>query len=175
MRRSVGKFKPKQRRLSMANPVKPIPDGYHSITPSLTCKDAAKAIEFYKKALGAQELMRMAGPDGKIGHAELKIGDSHIFVNDEYPHMGSTAPTSTSGYYLFLYVEDVDTVFNRAVGLGAKVTMPVADMFWGDRYGKVTDPFGYQWGIATHTEDVSSQEMDRRSKEFAKKMAAGQS
>lgn len=159
----------------MPNPVKPIPDGFHSITPSLTCKEAAKAIEFYKKAFGAQELMRMPTPDGKVGHADLKIGDSHIFVNDEFPQMGATAPASPSGYYICLYVEDVDAVFKRALGHGAKVAMPVTDMFWGDRFGKLIDPFGYQWGIATHKEDVSAEEMDRRGKEYAKKMAAGQS
>ena len=159
----------------MAKNVKPIPDGFHTITLSLTCKDAAKAIEFYRKAFGAQERTRMAAPDGKIGHAELKIGDSHLFVNDEFPQMGATAPTSPTGHYFCLYVEDVDTVFNRAVAAGAKSAMPVADMFWGDRFGKLIDPFGYQWGIATHKEDVAPEEMDRRSKEFAKKMAAGQS
>jgi len=159
----------------MAKSLKPIPDGYHSITPSLICRDAAKAIEFYKKAFGAQEIFRMPAPGGKIGHAELQIGDSKIFVNDEFPQQGATAPTSTTGFYLFLYVKDVDAVFNGALKLGAKLSMPVTDMFWGDRYGKVIDPSGYQWGIATHTEDVSPEEMDRRSKEFAKKMAAGQS
>ncbi len=172
---SVGKSNSKWRPV-IANNVKPIPDGYHSITPSLTCKGAAKAIEFYKKAFGAQERMSMPTPDGKIIHAELKIGDSHIFVNDEFPQMGAIAPTSPSGFDIFfLYVEDVDATFNSAVATGATVTMPVMDMFWGDRYGKLTDPFGYQWGIATHQEDVTPEEMDRRGKEFAKKMAAGQS
>lgn len=158
----------------MPNTVKPVPEGFHSITPSLVCKDAARAIEFYKKAFGAQERMRMPTPDGKIGHAELKIGDSIIFLSDEFPQMGALAPTSPSGCGLNLYVPEVDAVFNRAISAGATATMPVADMFWGDRYGKLNDPFGYQWGIATHIEDVAPEEMDRRSKEFAKKMAAGQ-
>ena len=160
----------------MPNAVKPIPEGYHSISPSLTCKDAARAIEYYKNVFGAKELMRMPSPDGKISHAELKIGDSIIFVNDEFPQMGATAPTAAGGspIYLFLYVPDVDAVFNRAVAAGARVAMPVADMFWGDRYGKLTDPFGHLWGIATHTEDVAPEEIGRRAESFFKK-AAGQS
>lgn len=155
----------------MANPVKPIPAGYHTITPSLTCKKAAQAIEFYKKAFGAKEKFRMEGPGGSIGHAELTIGDSHIMVNDEIPGM-ATAPSGGGGHYLFLYVEDCDKVFNNAVAAGAKVTMPLANQFWGDRFGKVTDPFGYNWGIATHVEDVSPEEMERRAKEWQAKAAA---
>jgi PhnB protein len=158
----------------MSNPVKPIPDGYHSITPSLICKNAAKAIEFYKKAFGAQEHMRMPTPDGKIVHAELKIGDSIIFVSDEFPSMGANPPKA-GGSSVFLYVKDADAVFKSAVTAGASPDMPLQNQFWGDRYGKVSDPFGHQWGIATHVEDVSPEEIDRRSKEFAKKMAAGQS
>jgi PhnB protein len=159
----------------MPNSAKPIPEGYHSITASLVCKDAARAIEYYKKVFGAQEKMRMPTPDGKIGHAELKIGDSNIFVSDEFPQMGAVAPTGPGSIYLFLYVPDADAVFKGAVSAGARVDMPLVDQFWGDRYGKVTDPFGHQWGIATHTEDVSPEEMDRRSSEFARKMAAGKS
>jgi len=158
----------------MANPVKPIPEGYHTITPSLICKNAAQAIDFYKRAFGAEERMRMTGPDGKIGHAEMKIGDSIFFVTDEFPQMGSSAPSSMGAFYLFLYVQDADAVFNRAVAAGAKVTMPLVDQFWGDRMGKVSDPYGYEWGIATHKEDVSPEEMDRRSKAFMQKMAAAQ-
>jgi len=156
----------------MANPVKPVPEGYHTITPSLVCKNAAQAIEFYKKAFGAQERMRMTGPGGSIGHAELKIGDSYFFVSDEFPQMGAKAPTEMGAFYLFLYVDDVDAVFNRALAAGAQVAMPVQDQFWGDRFGKVADPFGYQWGIATHKEDVAPDEMERRSKAFMQKMAA---
>ena len=160
----------------MAAAVKPIPDGYHSITPSLTCRDATRAIEFYKSALGAKELNRMASPDGKVGHAELKIGDSVFFVSDEFPGM-SVAPSASTpnlGSYLYVYVNDADAVFNRAVAAGARAAMPLTNMFWGDRYGKITDPFGHQWGIATHVEDVAPEEMERRSAAFMAK-AAGQS
>jgi PhnB protein len=157
----------------MADPVKPIPDGYHSITPSLTCRDAAAAIEFYKKAFGAKEIHRMPSPDGKISHAELKIGDSTIMVNDEFPGMAMAPPTSgIPSNYLFLYVTDVDATFKRSVEAGAKSTMPVQDMFWGDRYGKITDPAGHHWGIATHVEDVTPEEMQRRGAEFMAKAAA---
>lgn len=156
----------------MAAKVKPVPDGFHSITPGLVCKDAGRAIEFYQKAFGAKVRMRMPTPDGKEGHAELLIGDSILFVSDEFPQMGAVAPTGPQGSSLFVYVEDVDAVFNRAVAAGARVDMPVTDQFWGDRYGKLTDPFGHHWGLATHTEDVSPEEMDRRGREFAKKMAA---
>lgn len=159
----------------MTNPVKPIPEGYHTITPSLVCRNAAKAIEFYKQVFGAQEQMRMPGPGGKIMHCELKIGDSMLFLSDEFPEMGAVAPESSGGRssYLFLYVEDVDAVLNRAVTVGARVEMPVMDMFWGDRYGKITDPFGHQWGVATHKEDVTPEELKRRSEAFSAK-AAGQ-
>lgn len=152
--------------------VRPIPEGYHSITPSLTCRDAAKAIDFYKKVFGASEIMRMPGPSGKIGHAELRIGDSVFFVNDPFPGM-SAAPESGGApvIYLFLYTADVDSVFNRAVQAGCRVDMPLADMFWGDRFGKITDPFGHQWGLATHVEDVAPEEMKRRAEEWTKKMA----
>ena len=164
----------------MPTNVRPIPEGYHSISPSLTCKDAARAIDFYKSVFGATEIMRMPGPGGIVMHAELRIGDSIIFVNDEIPGM-ATAPTpdSPNSFYLFLYTEDVDSVFNRAVAAGSHVDMPVSDMFWGDRYGKVTDPFGHRWGVATHVEDVSPEDMGRRSAEWtanmAKAAAAGQS
>ncbi len=159
----------------MANPVKAIPDGYHSITPSLTCRNTAQAIEFYKKAFGAQELARMTSPDGKISHAELKIGDSILMLNDEFTSM-TAAPASDTppSIYLFLYVPDVDKVFNAAVQAGARVEMPVQDMFWGDRYGKFTDPAGHQWGVGTHVEDVSPEETKKRAAAFFAK-AAGQS
>ena len=162
----------------MPNPVRPIPEGYHSITPQITCRDAARAIDFYKEVFGATEVARSASPDGKIMHAELKIGDSRIMLNDEFPGMCSApAPTATHSSYLFLYLEDVDSVYNRAVSAGSRVDMPLDNMFWGDRYGKITDPFGHQWGVATHVEDVSFEEMERRSKEMFAKMAkaAGQS
>ena len=153
---------------------KPVPEGFHSVTPSLTVRNAAQAIEFYKKALGAQEISRMAMPDGKIGHAELKIGDSIIFLSDEMPGMGmAKSPQSLGGCtgVLNLYVPDVDKAFDQAIAAGAKTTMPVADMFWGDRYGTFMDPFGFAWGIATHVEDVSPAEMDKRAKEAFAAMA----
>jgi len=153
---------------------KPVPEGFHTVTPSLTVRNAAQAIEFYKKALGAEELVRMAMPDGKIGHAELKIGDSIIFLSDEMPGMGfSKSPQTLGGCtgVLNLYVPDVDATFERAVTAGAKTTMPVADMFWGDRYGTFLDPFGFAWGIGTHVEDVSPAEMDKRAKEAFAAMA----
>lgn len=161
----------------MPSTVRPIPEGYHSISPQLTCRDAARAIDFYKKVFGATEIMRSASPGGKIMHAELQIGDSRIMVNDEFPGMSvapnPSAPQSSS---LFVYTEDVDAVYNRAVQAGAHVEMKLDNMFWGDRYGKFTDPFGHQWGVATHVEDVSPQEMQRRSEEMYKQMAkaAGQ-
>ena len=152
-------------------PVRPIPEGYHTLTPAITCKNAAQAIEFYKKALGATEIARMAGPGGSVGHAELKIGDSRFFVSDEFPGM-SAAPAAGAlpAAYLFLYVEDVDAVFNRAVAAGCQASMPVIDMFWGDRYGKLTDPYGHSWGVATHVEDVAPAEMERRGAEWMAKM-----
>jgi PhnB protein len=152
----------------------PIPKGFHTVTPSLIVRDAAKAIEFYKKALGAEELMRMTGPDGKIGHAELKIGDSIIFLSDEFPNMGVARSPQTLGGCtgtLNLYVPDVDTTFQKAVSAGGKTAMPVADMFWGDRYGTFIDPFGHHWGLGTHKEDLTPQEIDQRAKEFYASMA----
>ncbi|HSU59605.1 MAG TPA: VOC family protein [Bryobacteraceae bacterium] len=144
--------------------VNAIPPGYHTVTPYLVLNDASRAIEFYKQAFGAQELARMGAPDGKIGHAEIKIGDSIIMVSDEM--MGNRSPQSLGGsaVSLFLYVDDVDSVFNRAVKAGAKSDMPPSDMFWGDRYGKLTDPFGHLWGLATHVEDVAPEEMEKRAK-----------
>jgi PhnB protein len=155
----------------MAHNVRAIPEGYHTISPSLTCKDAARAIDFYKKAFNAQEIMRMPSPDGKISHAELRIGDSVIFLNDEMgPMAGNTS--GTPRIYLFLYVEDADTTFNNALKAGAKVEMPLENQFWGDRFGKLTDPFGHQWGVATHVEDLTPEEIDKRATAFFAKMAA---
>jgi PhnB protein len=141
--------------------VKPIPDGYHSITPFLTVRDAARAIEFYKQAFGAEERGVMKGPDGKVMHAELKIGNSIIMLSDEFPEYGALSPQSIggTGMGLHIYVEGVDAAFDRAVKAGAKVEMPVMDQFWGDRYGKLSDPFGHKWSIATHTKDLSMDEM----------------
>jgi len=147
-------------------PAKPIPEGYHSVTPYLIIRNAAEAIEFYKKAFGAIELFRFPAPGGKIGHAEIKIGDSPIMLADEYPDMGYKGPQSLNGspVSLMIYIEDVDTVFNRAIDAGATVKEAVQDKFYGDRSGTLTDPFGYVWHIATHKEDVSSDEMERRAK-----------
>jgi PhnB protein len=152
----------------------PVPKGFHTVTPSLIVRGAAEAIEFYKKALGAEELMRMTGPDGKIGHAELKIGDSVIFISDEFPNMGvARSPQSLGGCTgtLNLYVPDVDATFKQAVSAGGKTTMPVADMFWGDRYGTFSDPFGHHWGLGTHKEDLTAEEVEERAKAFYASMA----
>ncbi len=157
---------------------RPIPEGYHTITPQLTCRDAARAIDFYKKIFGAKEIVRAAGSDGKIMHAELQIGDSRIMLNDEFPGMAvAPNPSAPHSCSLFVYTEDVDSLFKRAVDSGCRVDMPLDNMFWGDRYGKFTDPFGHQWAVATHVEGVAPQEMQRRMEEAMKQMpkAAGKS
>ena len=143
---------------------KPVPEGYHTATPYLIIKDAAKAIEFYKKAFGAKEMMRMSQPDGRIGHAEIKIGDSPIMLADEFPEMGARSPQSLGGspVSILLYVEDVDAFAKQAVTAGTKVVRPVKDQFYGDRSGSFEDPFGHQWHIATHVEDVAPEEMHKR-------------
>ena len=148
----------------MSNPVKPIPDGYHSVTPYLSIKGAAAALEYYKKAFGAIELFRMDGPDGRIGHAEIKIGDSPIMLADEYPEMEFVSPQTLGGspVGLMIYVEDVDTVYARALTEGGQEVKPLQDQFYGDRSGTLKDPFGHVWTIATHKEDVSPEEIDRR-------------
>ncbi len=145
-------------------PVQPIPQGYHSVTPYLVVNDAARAIDFYRRAFGAKEIMHMNGPNGKIMHAELRIGDSMLMLADEMPGTGCRSPKSLGGSSvgIFLYVENVDAVFNQAVSAGAKTEMPLNDMFWGDRYGKLTDPFGHSWSLATHKEDVAPEEMKKR-------------
>jgi PhnB protein len=147
--------------------VKPIPEGYHTLTPYLAVDNAAQAIEFYKRAFGANERARMPGPDGKVAHAELEIGDSVLMLSDPFPHSTTKSPKELGGTTgsVFLYVEDVDAVFQQAVDAGATVTMAVEDMFWGDRFGSVTDPFGHAWSIATHKEDVPPEEMAERAKE----------
>ena len=148
-----------------------IPDGYHTITAHLTLDSAAQAIDWYKKALGAEEVSRAVGPDGMIMHADLRIGDSHIMMNDAM--MGSKGPKEVGGSpaSLWLYVEDCDGLFNRAVSAGAQVKMPMGDQFWGDRCGTLLDPYGYGWTIATHKEDVTGEEMQQRQAEFMKKFA----
>lgn len=151
--------------------VKPIPEGYHTATPYLIVKDAAQAIEFYKKAFGATELLRLADPNGKVGHAEIKIGDSPIMLADEFPEMNVRGPQSLGGspVSILLYVRDVDALANQAVAAGAKVLRPVKDQFYGDRSGTFTDPFGHVWTIATHKEDVSPEEMHQRFESFMKR------
>jgi uncharacterized glyoxalase superfamily protein PhnB len=149
----------------VAHAVKPVPAGFHTLTPHLIVRGAAQAIEFYKKAFGAEELTRMPSPDGRtVMHAELQIGDSILFLADEFPEMGARSPKALGGspVTIHLYVADVDAVFNRAIQAGATAQMPPTDMFWGDRYGKLTDPFGHVWSVATHTEDVPPEEMAKR-------------
>jgi uncharacterized glyoxalase superfamily protein PhnB len=143
--------------------VKPIPDGMHTVSPHLVCAGAAEAMDFYKKAFNAVELGRMAGPQGKLLHGAIRIGDSMVMLADEFPDWGSLGPKSLKGspVTIHLYVEDVDTFTARAVAAGAKITMPIQDMFWGDRYGKLEDPFGHQWSVSTHVRDVSPEEMQQ--------------
>jgi len=151
-----------------------VPEGYHTVTPCLTVKDAAESIEFYKRAFGAEEVMRVHGPDGKsLMHAEIKVGNSRIMLGDEMPEMRCLAPASVGGTTssLYVYFPDVDAAFRRAVAAGAKVLMPVTDMFWGDRFGQVEDPSGHRWGLATHVEDPSPEEMTRRQREFFASMS----
>lgn len=149
--------------------VKAKPDQFHSLTPHLIVKGARQAIDFYKKAFGAEEICTMKGPDGEnIIHGEIKIGDSILMLCDECPDMGARLPQSIGGspVSIHVYVDNVDQVFDRAVKAGAQVAMPVGDMFWGDRYGKLVDPFGHHWSIATHKEDLSPEEIEKRQKQF---------
>lgn len=151
----------------MTDKVKPIPDGFHTVTPHLVVKGASEAIDWYAKAYGAEEIERMPAPDGdRLMHAMIRIGDSFIMLMDEVPVCGLQGPKLLGGtsVTINLYVEDVDAVFEQAVAAGAEVAMPVADMFWGDRYGKLTDPFGHSWSIATHIRDVSPEEMAEAAK-----------
>ena len=152
----------------MANKAQAIPKGYHTVTPSLFVVGAAKAIEFYKKALGAQELMRFPGPDGAIMHAEIKIGDSIIMLADEMPEQGGRGPKSIGGtpVSFFVYRENVDTEWKRAVDAGAKVLVPLADQFWGDRTGCLEDPFGHQWWLAQHLQDLTPEEIQKNAEAF---------
>jgi PhnB protein len=147
--------------------VKPVPDDYPRVTPSLAIDGAARAIDFYRQVFGATERMRMDDPSGKVGHAELQIGDSVVMLSDEYPEMGVVGPKSVGGspVTLMVYVEDVDATFGRAVGAGAKSIRPVENQFYGDRIGQFEDPFGHRWSVATHVEDISPQEMARRAAE----------
>jgi uncharacterized glyoxalase superfamily protein PhnB len=144
--------------------VKAKPDGYHTVTPHLIVRGGAKALEFYRTAFGAEETVRMPGPDGRLLHAEMRIGDSVVMLSDEFPEQGSKSPQSLGGCPggIFLYVDNVDAAFKRAVDAGCDVKMPPTDMFWGDRYAKLADPFGHAWAMATHVEDVPPEEMKRR-------------
>jgi PhnB protein len=153
---------------------KPIPEGYHTLSPYLAVDDAAQAIEYYKKAFGAKERMRMEAPGGKIGHAELEIGDSMVMLSDPFPQATTRPPKELGGTSasVFMYVEDVDAFVKKAVDQGATITMEVADQFWGDRFGSIQDPFGHSWAIATHVEDVPPEEMAERAKEAMASMAS---
>jgi PhnB protein len=156
----------------MTNKVKPVPEGYHTATPYLIFQDAAPAIDFYKKAFAATEIMRMNGPDGKVSHAEIKIGDSVIMLGSA-PGNDLATPQKLNGssVSIFLYLSDVNSTFEQAVSAGAKAVQPLADMFWGDRFGRLVDPFGHSWSLATHVEDVAPAEMGKRAQEAAAKMA----
>jgi PhnB protein len=159
----------------MAGKVNAIPSGYHTLTPYLVVNDASRAIEFYKQVFGAKETVRMGGPGGKVGHAELKIGDSMLMLSDEMPGSGNRSPQSLGGspVSVFMYVENVDSVFDQAVKAGAKADKPPEDMFWGDRFGHLTDPFGHLWAIATHIEDIAPEEMRKRAQAAMAQMAQG--
>ena len=166
-----------QRARPAAKKVAAIPAGYHTVTPYLVCRGAADAMAFYTKAFGAREVLRMPGPDGRVMHAEMRIGDSIIMLGDENPEQGATAPPTVGGtaVQIMLYVPSVDRTFAQATTAGATAEMPPTDMFWGDRYCKVADPFGHKWSIATHIEDVSPKEMGRRMQEaFAERPPAGE-
>jgi PhnB protein len=154
-----------------AQSVNPIPEGMHTVTPHLVCAGAAQAIDFYKKAFGATETSRMPGPGGKLIHASIRIGDSAVMLVDEMPEWGSLGPKALKGspVVIHLYVDDVDAFTARAAAAGAKVTMPVADMFWGDRYGQLEDPFGHRWSVATHVRDVSPADMQQAMQKMSQK------
>jgi PhnB protein len=153
-------------------PVQPIPTGFHTVTPYLVVRGAARALDFYTRVFGAQELVRMAEPGGKIGHAEIRIGDSPVMLADEYPDMGALSPESVGGtpVSLYVYVENVDSVFDRAIAAGATLERPVKDQFYGDRSGCFIDPFGHKWSVATHVEDVSPEEMHKRARQAMQAM-----
>jgi uncharacterized glyoxalase superfamily protein PhnB len=157
----------------MQQQVRPIPEGFHTVTPHLVCAGAAEAIEFYKKAFDAVELSRMPSPDGRIMHASLRIGDSPLMLADEFPNFASLGPLALKGtpVVIHLYVRDVDAVYAQAIAAGAKAIMPPTDTFWGDRYGQLSDPFGHRWSLATHTRDLTPEQMQE---EFKKMMAQQQ-
>jgi uncharacterized glyoxalase superfamily protein PhnB len=158
----------------MARKVNPIPQGYHTVTPSIVVRGAADALDFYRKAFNAEETLRMPGPGGKIMHAEFRIGDSVIMLGDESPEMGSRSPLSFGGspVSFFIYVENVDEAWQRAIKAGAKQVMPLADMFWGDRTGCVDDPFGHHWWLAQHVADLTPEEIQKGQERFFSQMHA---
>jgi PhnB protein len=153
---------------------KPIPEGYNNVAPYLAVEDAAQAIDYYTRAFGAKERTRMQGPDGKIAHAELELGDSVVMLSDPFPQFATRPPKELGGtsVSVFMYVEDVDAVVKQAVDAGATVTVEVADQFWGDRFGTITDPFGHVWGLATHVEDVPPEQMQERAREAMAAMSS---
>jgi PhnB protein len=171
MRKAKRKAKVSRKAPAKKARVQPIPAGYREVTPYLSIRGASEAIEFYKKAFGAKELMRMPGPEGKLGHAEIGIGGSRVMLSDEYPPMDFLGPQSRGGttVHLHVYMKDVDAVVERAVAAGAKLVQPVENKFYGDRTGSVQDPFGHVWHIATHVEDVPPKEMSRRAAQMAAK------
>jgi uncharacterized glyoxalase superfamily protein PhnB len=160
----------------MARKVNPIPKGYHTVTPSIVVRGAEKALDFYRKAFNAEETLRMAGPDGKIMHAEFRIGDSVMMLGDEMPEMGSRSPLSLGGspVSFFIYVENVDEAWQRAVSAGGKQVLPLADMFWGDRAGCVDDPFGHHWWLAQRVADLTPEEIKKGQEEFFSHMQTAQ-
>ena len=175
-KRAPARGKSKAPARPAAKKVSPVPPGYHTVTPYLTVNDATSALAFYKRAFGAREMMRMPAPNGKIGHAEIRIGDSHVMLCDEFPGTGAKSPTTLGGTTgsLMLYLPNVDAAFTRAVEAGCTSLMPPTDMFWGDRFGKLQDPYGNQWGILTHREDVPPRQMAERAKAAMAQMAQGQ-
>jgi uncharacterized glyoxalase superfamily protein PhnB len=160
----------------MQEQVHPIPEGFHTVTPHLVCAGAAEALEFYKQAFGAVEIGRMPMPDGKLAHAEMRIGDSRIMLADAFPDYGSKGPLTLKGtpVFIHLYVNDADAVWEQAVAAGAKPVMPLSDMFWGDRYGQVEDPFGHRWSIATHKRDVSPEQMQEDMQKMMSQSCGGE-
>jgi PhnB protein len=175
-KRAPARGKAKAAARPSAKTVSPVPAGYHTATPYLTVNDGAGALAFYKRALGAREVMRMDAPGGKIGHAEIRIGDSVIMLSDEFPGTSTKAPTSLGGTTgsVMLYVPNVDAAFKKAVDAGCKSIMAPADMFWGDRFGKLEDPYGNQWGVATHKEDVPARQLAERARAAMAAMVQGQ-
>jgi len=172
----MAKSKKAKKKKPAPKKVSPIPSGYHTVTPYLTVSDGPRALDFYARAFGARETVRMPGPGGKVMHAEFRIGDSLVMLSDEFPGTStSKAPTTLGGTTgsLFLYVKDVDSAFNKAVAAGCTSLMPPTDMFWGDRFGKLRDPFGNEWSMATHTEDVPPKQIAERAKAATAQMASG--